>query len=243
MMAIAVALDLVDDSISIALVVATGFFLAVALGLLYRYRQVSQTVNKSTDLGRDLWQALDQRMKKQDERIIDLMARVEVLQARVTAVAMNPTPTTPMAFSPTIQGTPSPAKTTGSSAKVAAEVREPPALHPVAPPAPSVPSLESQAKSPMSQVPTEEGAIESRPSQPATPRVLKLDKTSQRALQLLKEGPMTTAQLWDEKALNLGREHTSRLMKKLFELGLVARDDANKPYTYQLTDEGRRYAG
>jgi len=235
------ALDLVDDSISIALVVATGFFLAVALGLLYRYRQVSQTVNKSTDLGRDLWQALDQRMKKQDERIIDLMARVEVLQARVTAVAMNPTPATPMAFSPRIQGTPSPAKSPESAPRVAAEVKEAPALRPVAPSAPSRPSPESQDKSPESQVPTGEGAIESQPSQPATPRVLKLDKTSQKALRLLKEGPMTTAQLWDQKALNLGREHTSRLMKKLFELGLVTRDDANKPYTYQLTDLGRYY--
>ena len=53
---------------------------------------------------------------------------------------------------------------------------------------------------------------------------------------------MTTAQLWDEKALNLGREHTSRLMKKLFELGLVTRDDTNKPYTYQLTDLGRHHS-
>jgi len=237
------ALDLVSDSIDVALVAATGFFLAVAVGLLYRYRQVSQTVNKSTDLGRDLWQALDQRMKKQDERIIDLMARVEVLQARVTAVAMNPTPATPMAFSRTMQVTPPPMKTPESVPKVAAEVKEVPELHPVAPSAPSLPSPESQPTSPGSQVPLKEGATETRLSQPTTPRVLKLDKTSQRALQLLKEGPMTTAQLWDEKALNLGREHTSRLMKKLFELGLVARDDANKPYTYQLTDEGRRYAG
>jgi predicted transcriptional regulator len=30
-------------------------------------------------------------------------------------------------------------------------------------------------------------------------------------------------------------------MKSLYERGLVIRDDANKPYTYQLTDEGRRY--
>jgi len=234
------ALDLVDDSISIALVAATGFFLAVALGLLYRYRQVSQTVSKSTDLGRDLWQALDQRMKKQDERIIDLMARVEVLQARVTAVAMNPPPTAPMAFSPTMQGPPPPARTSEPVPKVTVEAKEAPELHPVAPSAPSLPSPESQPKSPESQLPLKEGAIQTRSSQPATSRVLKLDKTSQRALQLLKEGPMTTAQLWDEKALDLGREHTSRLMKKLFELGLVSRDDANKPYTYGLTEEGRR---
>ena len=80
-----------------------------------------------------------------------------------------------------------------------------------------------------------------QPSQPATSRVLKLDKTAQHALGLLKEKPLTTEDLW--KGLGKGREHTSRVMKKLFEEGLVARDDANKPYTYQLTDEGRRFAG
>ena len=235
------ALDLVDDSISIALVAATGFFLAVAVGLLYRYRQVSQNVNKSTDLGRDLWQALDQRMKKQDERIIDLMARVDVLQARVTAVAMNPTPTTPMAFSPAIQESSPPAKIPGLMPKATGEVKATPELRPVAPSAPLVPSPESQPKSPESQPQAAEVLAMKQPSEPVAPRVLKLDKTSQRALQLLKGGPMTTAQLWNEKALNLGREHTSRLMKKLFELGLVTRDDANKPYTYELTGEGRLY--
>ena len=67
----------------------------------------------------------------------------------------------------------------------------------------------------------------------------KLDKTSQRALELLKKKPLTTEELWTR--LDRGREHTSRVMKNLFERGLVTRDDSNKPYTYELTDEGRRF--
>ena len=35
------------------------------------------------------------------------------------------------------------------------------------------------------------------------------------------------------------REHTSRLMKKLFESGLVERNTETKPYTYSITEKGK----
>ena len=35
------------------------------------------------------------------------------------------------------------------------------------------------------------------------------------------------------------REHTSRLMKKLFESGLVQRNTERKPYTYSITQKGK----
>jgi predicted transcriptional regulator len=35
------------------------------------------------------------------------------------------------------------------------------------------------------------------------------------------------------------REHTSRLMKKLFESGLVQRNTETKPYTYSITEKGK----
>ena len=35
------------------------------------------------------------------------------------------------------------------------------------------------------------------------------------------------------------REHTSRLMKKLFESGLVQRNTETKPYTYSITKKGK----
>ena len=37
------------------------------------------------------------------------------------------------------------------------------------------------------------------------------------------------------------REHVSRLMKKLFDDGLVERDATNRPYTYSITDSGRKH--
>ena len=39
------------------------------------------------------------------------------------------------------------------------------------------------------------------------------------------------------------REHVSRLMKKLFDDGLVERNTANRPYTYSITDSGRKHIG
>lgn len=39
------------------------------------------------------------------------------------------------------------------------------------------------------------------------------------------------------------REHTSRLMKKMFEDGLVERHTDSKPYAYSITDKGREKIG
>ena len=56
-------------------------------------------------------------------------------------------------------------------------------------------------------------------------------------LKLLVEGPKTSRQI--EGLIGRSREHTARLMKKLFEMGYVTRDMATKPYTYAITDAGK----
>ena len=56
-------------------------------------------------------------------------------------------------------------------------------------------------------------------------------------LKLVMEGPKTSRQI--EGLIGRSREHTARLMKKLFEMGYVTRDMAIKPYTYAITDSGR----
>jgi len=76
--------------VTAAVVATSAFFAALSFGLLLRYRQISQSVNASTDLGRDLWAALELRMKKQDERILDMMGRFEVIQSRYSARLGSP---------------------------------------------------------------------------------------------------------------------------------------------------------
>lgn len=56
-------------------------------------------------------------------------------------------------------------------------------------------------------------------------------------LKLLLEGPKTSRQI--ESVIGRSREHTARLMKKLFEMGYVSRDMTSKPYTCTITEAGK----
>lgn len=55
-------------------------------------------------------------------------------------------------------------------------------------------------------------------------------------LRLITEKPMTSRDI--QITIGRTREHTSRMMKKMFEEGLVERDMQNKPFTYKITDKG-----
>ncbi|MGI0102024.1 MAG: winged helix DNA-binding protein [Nitrosotalea sp.] len=55
-------------------------------------------------------------------------------------------------------------------------------------------------------------------------------------LRLITEKPMTSRDI--QVTIGRTREHTSRMMKKLFEEGLVERDMWTKPFTYKITEKG-----
>ena len=55
-------------------------------------------------------------------------------------------------------------------------------------------------------------------------------------LRLITEKPMTSRDI--QVTIGRSREHTSRMMKKLFEEGLVERDMQTKPFTYKITQKG-----
>jgi len=55
-------------------------------------------------------------------------------------------------------------------------------------------------------------------------------------LRLITEKPMTSRDI--QITIGRTREHTSRMMKKLFEEGLVERDMQTKPFTYKITEKG-----
>jgi DNA-binding transcriptional ArsR family regulator len=57
-------------------------------------------------------------------------------------------------------------------------------------------------------------------------------------LKLLSRSPMTAREI--QISTKKTREHTSRLMKRLYNESLVTRDIDNKPFLYKITDEGRR---
>ncbi len=59
-------------------------------------------------------------------------------------------------------------------------------------------------------------------------------------LHLITNKSMTSRDI--QVTLKKSREHTSRLMKKLFEDGFVERNTETKPYTYSITEKGKTRA-
>ena len=175
------------DYLGAAEVAIIAFFVVLAIVLLARYRQASESVSAASELNHDLWRALEDRLKKQDERILDLMGKVELIEARVTSER----PQTQLA-----------------------------ALH------------DATASQPP---PTPRPAPE--PKIPA-PFAIDLDATEKTALKFLEGGAVPTTDI--TKKLGRSREHTARLMKALYDRGLVERDESAKPFVYRLTEAGKR---
>ena len=72
----------------------------------------------------------------------------------------------------------------------------------------------------------------------STPKVPNIEHTNPTnyVLHLITNKAMTSRDI--QITLKKSREHTSRLMKKLFEEGLVQRNTESKPYTYSITEKG-----
>ena len=101
--------------------------------------------------------------------------------------------------------------------------------------------LEKLAKKEMIQekVSEEEQKVEIMPEEPApvakTPTLEPTNPTDF-VLRLITDKAMTSRDI--QITLKRSREHTSRLMKKLFEDGYVQRNVESKPYTYSITEKG-----
>ena len=52
------------------------------------------------------------------------------------------------------------------------------------------------------------------------------------------EVPLTSREI--QAKIKKSREHTSRLLKKLYSENIVVRDESTRPFRYQITDEGRK---
>ena len=72
-----------------------------------------------------------------------------------------------------------------------------------------------------------------------TPSVRNIDHTNPTdfVLHLITNKAMTSRDI--QVTLKRSREHTSRLMKRLFENGYVQRNTETKPYTYSITEKGK----
>jgi hypothetical protein len=78
---------------------------------------------------------------------------------------------------------------------------------------------------------------------PITTRMPNLDhnNATDYVLQLITNKAMTSRDI--QITLKRSREHTSRLMKKLFEDGYVQRNTESKPYSYSISEKGKERIG
>ena len=173
---------------SAAVIVSAAVVLAFFLS---RYRSLVNEANESTRLAKDVWDSMNSRFTVVDTRMIDLMARTEVLSAKLMSGQNQ-----------------SPKSTVSTSAS-------------------SIPNVTPK----VAQMPRATVAAPSSSGEGT--------ETETRVLQLLLDGPKTSAQI--REGIGRSREHTARLLKFLFDKGLVIRNSRNKPYVYELTDSGKSY--
>ena len=76
-----------------------------------------------------------------------------------------------------------------------------------------------------------------------TPSILEIDTNNpiDYVLHLITTKPMTSRDI--QITLKKSREHTSRLMKKLFDEGYVDRNTESKPYSYSISNKGKEKIG
>jgi hypothetical protein len=180
---------LLDDYVlgaSAAVIVASVVILA---SLLARYNRLVQEADRSTRLAKDVWDSMNSRFSVVDGRIIDLMAKSDVMSSRLGLS---------VADTSQLRSVPTP---------VAVQDR----------PSKPIQSVRSTELAPLG-----EGT-----------------ETETKVLRLLAEGPRSSVEI--KERVGRSREHTARLMKALFDRGLVVRNDRNKPYVYEITESGRSY--
>ena len=100
--------------------------------------------------------------------------------------------------------------------------------------------LEKLAKNEVQERPVEvvnkpENVPEKVVSTPSIPSVIPTNPVDY-VLHLITNKAMTSRDI--QITLKKSREHTSRLMKKMFEDGFVQRNTESKPYTYSITEKG-----
>ena len=235
-----------DDLVTLAALSSTLFFFVISVALLARYRQVSLQLANSTDLGHDLWSALESRLTKQDERVLDLMGRMEVLQSRVlssSTKASDPRTLDKVEIGTRLGGFYPPGNAEQESREVtqrdvSSSDRRFATLDETLRRQEEVVSsladkfMEFQSRGTVNPSSTESVISEARPRQ--------IDGTTERAL-IRELGEQSRTSVEIRNRFGISREHAARMLKTLMDRGLATRKEDKKPFVYQLTEKGRTY--
>jgi archaellum component FlaC len=249
------------DIVTASLLASSVFFVVLSFALLVRYKRISAQVSYSNDLGHDLWRALESRLKKQDERILDLMGRVEVIQTRLVQKQ------TESVGSQSVLGQGSSEVQSVSKGAALRQDVDSPSTVPLrimsrqdsgfensmgfmksldarmveqderlAVIASKLEAIRSHVSSTPSRMSLVSTVAKSVPSVLSHESIVKVNETE--LMKMLAEQPRTSVEV--RECFGITREHAARVLKSLFDRQLVSRNDSHKPFVYELTELGRR---
>lgn len=224
------ALDITEISLVFSV---AGIGLVILVLVLIR-RQIAnlKLLDASVDASA-LVKQFAEREKRLEERLVDQKVRLEVLELRLSKQANGghySTPENKASFSavddPFFEKEP-----TASFRHVMKDIR----LDQLSSEAPSSPFVRRQSSSADRRLISsnnESGALAT--NKRAT------DRTVHEVLRIVlnAEGNVTARQI--QERIGRSREHTARMMNLLFKQGLLSRDAQGRPFTYSLTDAGKR---
>lgn len=113
------------------------------------------------------------------------------------------------------------------------------------------PQVKEELKDILEKISKNEGKISQKPDEIKKPKTspnqenktaeTESSNITEHALRLITQKPMTSRDI--QITLRRSREHTSRLLKKLYDEGLVNRNAESKPYTYSISEKGKEKLG
>jgi len=107
-------------------------------------------------------------------------------------------------------------------------------------PAPRERTLRAPESTPIKEITEEETPIRiEKPLEVPT----SLSETEVRILRIIRENPEEATAPLIARRIGKSREHTARLMKKLYQKGYLVRDESKWPYVYHLSERAKRELG
>lgn len=189
--------------------IVSSAVLAAAAALLASYlpklRRALNVEKEAGDILKDMLTHLDNRLKGQEQKLVDQQVRIDVLELKLKE-------SQPMADKKTVP--PEHVAHLEEIRKTLAEMKS---------------SLVAEGTSHI---------VASRRSRARVKEKQELSPVEEEVVRMLLEGPKTAREI--QHAIGRSREHTARLLKRLFDWGYVLRDEMKRPFVYR---SGRRAEG
>ncbi len=199
-----------EDVVIVTIASITLFISVTALAFyLPKIRKIIKEQKDASEIVKGVISELRDRLGQQDQKILDQQIRLDVIELKLGQLT----------------------KVLGKEEKEVTKARE------VSDTASILEEVRNLLRSLGKAEVTLPGKIQRKEEIKKVEALEGLSPTESSVLKLLMEGVQTPKQI--QQRIDKSREHTARLMKRLFELGYVTREEKKKPYVYKITEKGK----